>query len=150
MEVILLEDHAHLGQRGDVVNVANGYARNYLIPKRLAVPNTQAKRNAFEAEEQFHKRTIEKERESAIRLKEEIAGIQINIKVKVGKEGKLFGSITNKHIAEAIMSMGYEIDKRSIEFTEPIREIGTYDIEISLFQDVKTHINLLVEEESND
>ncbi len=150
MEVILLEDHVHLGQRGDVVNVANGYARNYLIPKRLAVPNTKAKRKAFEAEEQFHKRTIGKERESAIRLKEEIAGIQINIKAKVGKEGKLFGSITNKHIAEAIMSMGYEIDKRSIEFTEPIREIGTYDIEISLFQDVKTHINLLVEEESND
>jgi len=150
MEVILLEDHAHLGQRGDVINVANGYARNYLIPKRLAVPNSQAKRKAFEAEEQFHKRTIKKERESAIRLKEEIAGIQINIKVKVGKEGKLFGSITNKHIAEAIMSMGYEIDKRSIKFTEPVREIGTYDIEISLFQDVKTHINLLVEEESND
>ena len=146
MEVILLEDHAHLGKRGDVVNVANGYARNYLIPKRLAVPNTQAKRNAFEAEEQFHNREVSKEKESAEILKEELDGFTINIKAKTGIEGKLYGSITSKDIACVLEEKGYIIDKRSIKLEDHIKEIGNYSIEISLFQDIKININLLVEE----
>ena len=84
------------------------------------------------------------------KLKEEIEGMQINIQANVGREGKLFGSITNKDIAEELMKKGYEIDKRNIRLEEPIKDVGTYVIEISLSQDVKTNINLLVEEGADD
>jgi len=146
MEVILLEDHPHLGGRGDVVNVARGYARNYLIPKKLAVLNTPSRQVPIQAEEQFHNREVSKEKESAEILKEELDGFTINIKAKTGIEGKLYGSITSKDIACALEEKGYVIDKRSIKLEDHIKEIGNYSIEISLFQDIKININLLVEE----
>lgn len=146
MEVILLEDHPHLGGRGDVVNVARGYARNYLIPKKLAVLNTPARQPTIQAEEQFHNREVSKEKESAEILKEELDGFTINIKAKTGIEGKLYGSITSKDIACVLEEKGYMIDKRSIKLEDHIKEIGNYSIEISLFQDIKININLLVEE----
>lgn len=146
MEVILLEDHPHLGGRGDVVNVARGYARNYLIPKKLAVPNTPSRQPTIQAEEQFHNREVSKEKESAEILKEELDGFTVNIKAKTGIEGKLYGSITSKDIACVLEEEGYMIDKRSIKLEDHIKEIGNYSIEISLFQDIKININLLVEE----
>lgn len=146
MEVILLEDHPHLGGRGDVVNVARGYARNYLIPKKLAVLNTPSRQPTVQAEEQFHNREVSKEKESAEILKEELDGFTINIKAKTGIEGKLYGSITSKDIACVLEEKGYIIDKRSIKLEDHIKEIGNYSIEISLFQDIKININLLVEE----
>jgi len=145
MEVILLEDHPHLGERGHVINVADGYAMNYLIPRKLAIRNTKGGRAAFEAEDQFHKKRGKKERKAAEVLKEEIEGIEITIGSKAGKEGKLYGSITSKDVSEALSERGYEIEKKSIKLEGSIREIGTYDIEISLFQDVKANIHLLVE-----
>ncbi len=146
MEVILLEDHPHLGQRGDVVNVTKGYARNYLFPKKLAILSSPSGRATFEAEEQFHKREVKKERQAAESLKEELDGIQISIGAKAGNEGKLYGSITNKDISEVLKKKGYVIDRRNMKLTKPIKDIGIYDIEISLFQDVKAYISLLVEE----
>jgi large subunit ribosomal protein L9 len=149
MEVILLENHQNLGQRGDIVNVARGYARNYLIPKKIAVPNTQANTATIKAVDQSRNIEVNKEEESALKIKEELDGLTIEIKAKSGKEGKLFGSITNKNISEALEEKGFKIDKRHIKLEEPIKELGNYSIEISLFQDIKVNLNLLVEEEND-
>jgi large subunit ribosomal protein L9 len=149
MEVILLENHQNLGQRGDIVNVARGYARNYLIPKKIAVPNTQANIATIKAVDQSRNIEVNKEEESALKIKEELDGLTIEIKAKSGKEGKLFGSITNKNISEALEEKGFKIDKRHIKLEEPIKELGNYSIEISLFQDIKVNLNLLVEEEND-
>lgn len=149
MEVILLENHQNLGQRGDIVNVARGYARNYLIPKKIAVPNTPANKASIKAEEQFRKIEVNEEEESALKIKEELDGLTIQIKAKSGKEDKLFGSITTKNISEAIEEKGFKIDKRHIKLEEPIKELGNYSIEVSLFQDIKANLNLLVEEEDD-
>jgi large subunit ribosomal protein L9 len=149
MEVILLENHQNLGQRGDIVNVARGYARNYLIPKKIAVPNTKANKAKIEAVDQFHNIEVNKEEESALKIKEELDGLTIEIKAKSGKESKLFGSITTKNISEALEEKGFKIDKRHIKLEEPIKELGNYSIEVSLFQDIKANLNLLVEEEND-
>lgn len=149
MEVILLENHQNLGQRGDIVNVARGYARNYLIPKKIAVPNTQANIATIKAVDQSRNIEVNKEEESALKIKEELDGLTIEIKAKSGKEGKLFGSITNKNISEALEEKGFKIDKRHIKLEEPIKELGNYSIEISLFHDIKVNLNLLVEEEND-
>ncbi len=149
MEVILLENHQNLGQRGDIVNVARGYARNYLIPKKIAVPNTQANIATIKAVDQSRNIVVNKEEESALKIKEELDGLTIEIKAKSGKESKLFGSITNKNISEALEEKGFKIDKRHIKLEEPIKELGNYSIEISLFQDIKVNLNLLVEEEND-
>lgn len=149
MEVILLENHQNLGQRGDIVNVARGYARNYLIPKKIAVPNTQANIATIKAVDQSRNIEVNKEEESALKIKEELDGLTIEIKAKSGKESKLFGSITNKNISEALEEKGFKIDKRHIKLEEPIKELGNYSIEISLFHDIKVNLNLLVEEEND-
>ncbi|MCK4527014.1 50S ribosomal protein L9 [candidate division WOR-3 bacterium] len=149
MKIILLEYHPHLGERGKVVTVSDGYARNFLIPQKLAVEDTPSKRRAFEAEEQFHVKKVKKEKESAVSIRDEVNGIQITIEAKTGEEEKLYGSITKKDIADAIEKKGYQIDKRGIKLDEPIRKLGTYDIELFLFQDVSANITLSVVEESD-
>lgn len=150
MEVILLKDQEHLGERGNVVDVSDGYARNYLIPKKIALKNTPSNRNAFDAEEQFKKIKLEKERTSAEKIKEDIDGMEITITRRAGKEDKLFGSVTKQQIADAIQEKGYEIDSKGIEIDDSIRELGTYKIDISLFEDIKASINLEVEEQIDD
>lgn len=146
MEVILLENHQHLGERGDVVNVSRGYARNYLFPKKIAVPNTPANRTTIKAEEQFRDIEQKKEGETAFSIKEKLDGLSITIKAKSGKEGKLFGSITTKNISEVLEEKGFNIDKRHVKLDEPIKELGNYPIEVTLFHDIKANLTLLVEE----
>lgn len=150
MKVILKEDHPHLGERGQIVEVADGYARNFLIPKKLADVNNSANRAAFEAEEQFRKIKLQKEKESAESIKEKIQDKEFRIEAKAGKEGKLYGSITKQDIADILEKEGYEIDKKLIDLKENLREIGSYKIELNLFKDVNAIINLIVEESSEE
>ncbi|MEO0292654.1 MAG: 50S ribosomal protein L9 [candidate division WOR-3 bacterium] len=149
MEVILIEDHPHLGERGKIVKVANGYARNYLIPKNIAIPNTPANRARIEAERKFEEVKYKKMVTLASEIKEKIEGKEFKIKVKAGKDGKLYGSVTKQDIVELLRKEGYEIDKKVIELDEAIKETGSYQIQLNLLKDVKTSINLIVEEDNS-
>ncbi len=150
MEVILKETHPYLGQRGKVVKVADGYARNYLIPRNIAVLNTPGNRASIEAEGQFQEIKIEKEVLSAEEIKQKIDGKVFRIEAKVGKEGKLYGSITKQDIVDLLEKEGFLIDKKIMDVDDHIKEAGSYEIQINLFKDVKAHINLIVEGGSSE
>lgn len=147
MEVILKKSHPHLGERGKIVNVADGYARNYLIPQDIAVLNTTGNKASIEAEGQFEEIKLEKEIGSAEQIREKIDGKEFKINAKVGKEGKLYGSVTKQDIADLLESEGFLIDKKSMDVDDHIREAGTYEIQLNLFKDVKAQIKLTVEGE---
>jgi large subunit ribosomal protein L9 len=150
MEVILKENHPHLGEKGEIVQVADGYARNYLIPKKMAVINTSGNRAAVKAEGQFEKIKLEKEKASAEQVKDKIQGKEFKIMAKAGKDGKLYGSITKQDIVDLLEKEGYLIDKKIMDVEEHIKEIGSYEIELNLHKDVKAYINLIVEKEASE
>jgi large subunit ribosomal protein L9 len=142
MKVILKEDVETLGRMGDLVTVSDGYARNFLIPKKKAVEATTKSVKALEHEKRLiadQARKIKKEFEA---VAERINGAAITISVQVGEEGKLFGSVTNKDIAEALSKEGIEIDKRKIQLDDPLKEIGTFTIPVHVYHDVKAHVKL--------
>jgi large subunit ribosomal protein L9 len=150
MEVILKENHPHLGEKGKIVQVADGYARNYLIPKNMAVINTPGNRAVIKAEGQFEKIKLEKEKVMAEEVKDKIQGKEFKIKAKAGKDGKLYGSITKHDIAVLLEKEGYLIDKKIMDAEEHIREIGSYEIKLNLYKDVKAYFNLIVEKEASE
>lgn len=144
MKVILKEDIINLGDMGNVVEVKNGYGRNYLIPKDLAVEANLKNVKQLEHQKKLLQSRIKKVRVEAEELSGKIASISISIEVKSGKDGKLFGSVTSKDIAEAVAAQGIEIDKRKINLQEPIKRLGEYEIPVKVRQDVIAAIKLEV------
>src|ERR1700704_196282 len=144
MDVILREDIDKLGSRGDVVNVAAGYARNFLLPKRLAVPATDSNKKIVEQERQAHLRKEAKDRTEAEDLGKMMAGVSIVISQKAGENDQLFGSVTSKDIAEALEKKNYTIDRRKIQLDEPIKQLGEHKIPVRLHKDVTTEITVNV------
>ena len=146
MEVILKKDVKGTGKAGDVVKVSDGYARNKLIPGGLAVEATQANKKAIEREKQKAKEKYEADRASAQELANSFQDKIVVLKTKVGDNGRLFGAITSKDIAEAIKEQtGKEVDKRNIVLDKPIKETGVESIEIKLFQDIRAKVVLKIE-----
>lgn len=144
MKVILKEDIINLGDMGNVVEVKNGYGRNYLIPRDLAVEANLKNVKQLEHQKKLLQSRIKKVRVEAEELSGKIASISISIEVKSGKDGKLFGSVTSKDIAEAVAAQGIEIDKRKINLQEPIKRLGEYEIPVKVRQDVIAAIKLEV------
>ncbi|MEM1056962.1 MAG: 50S ribosomal protein L9 [Bacteroidota bacterium] len=126
MKVILTEDHDTLGLRGDVVEVKNGYGRNFLIPRQLAViaSTSNVKRYAEERRQQEHK--IEAQRAEAEKLAKKLEGTEITIAMKTGEEDRIFGSVTNQQVAEGLEAQGLPVDRRKISLAEDIKTIGVY------------------------
>ena len=147
MEVILREDIATLGPRGSVVKVAAGYARNYLLPKRLAMPASEANRKIVEQEREAHLRREAKAQGDAQALAQIMANVTLTFRQRVGENNQLFGSVTAKDIADALEAQKYHIDRRKIQLDEPIRTIGEQTVSIRLHQDVSTDIKVIVEPE---
>ena len=147
MEVILREDVDKLGARGQVVNVANGYARNFLLPKRLAVAATEANKKIVEQERQAHLRREAKEHADAADLGKMMTGVVVNLAQKAGDQDQLFGSVTSKDIAEALERMNYTIDRRKIHLAEPIKQLGEYKVPVRLHRDVTVEITVTVTRE---
>lgn len=147
MKVILLEDVERLGKRGAILNVANGYGRNFLIPRKLAVPATDA--NIKMAESKSKKVEVQeaKEEKSASQLKTELENVSITIPMKAGEGDMLFGSVTTASIAEALEQKGYTIDKRRIELEEPIRRLGDHHVNVKLHRNVAAEIKVSVVKE---
>ncbi|MGM0445676.1 MAG: 50S ribosomal protein L9 [Bacillota bacterium] len=143
MEIILREDVDKLGSSGDVVEVADGYGRNYLIPRGYAVEATESQKKRLKHEiERAKKRKAEKT-EQAQELKTKLEAERFIFPVKAGENGKLFGSVTTKDISEAAANEGYELDKRNISLNENIKELGVHKVPVKLFDDI--YANLIVE-----
>jgi large subunit ribosomal protein L9 len=147
MEIILREDVQHLGKVGEVVKVKDGYARNYLLPKGLAYPATEAnkKRIAFEGERLAKQRAAEKS--AAETEATRLAEVQLSFEVKVGEEEKLYGSVTASDIQRKLEELGIHVDKRKIDLPEPIRELGEYMIGIKIHPDVRPEVRVTVVKE---
>jgi len=144
MDVILREDIDKLGSRGEVVNVAAGYARNFLLPKRLAVAATDSNKKIVEQERQAHLRKEAKDRTEAEDLGKMMAGVTVIISQKAGENDQLFGSVTAKDIAEAIEKKNFTIDRRKIQLDEPIKQLGEHKISIRLHKDVTAEVTVNV------
>jgi large subunit ribosomal protein L9 len=144
MQVILNEDVAHLGEVGDIVDVADGYGRNFLIPRKLALPATS--RNVKQLE--HTKRQIATKRAKMMKTASEIAAkladVSLMISKAVGEEDKLFGSVTNRDIADALNSEGFNIDRRQVLLNAPIRNLGVYTVDLKLHSDVTAQIKVWV------
>jgi large subunit ribosomal protein L9 len=144
MEVILREDIEKLGQRGQVVKVAAGYARNFLLPKRLAVEATEANKKIVEQERQAHLRREAKARTDAEELAKLMAGVKVTIAQKAGENDQLFGSVTAQDVAHALEKLNYTIDRRKVQLEEPIKQLGTYTVPLKLHREVTAQITVEV------
>ena len=147
MEVILRADIDKLGARGQAVNVAAGYARNYLFPKKLAVPATGANKKIVEQERLAHLRREAKEKTDAEDLGRLMTGVSVTIAEKAGEMDQLFGSVTAKDIAEALARRGYNIDRRKIHLEEPIKQLGEHKVPIRLHREVTLEVTVQVVKE---
>jgi len=147
MEVILREDVDKLGSRGELVKVSSGYARNFLLPKRLAVAATDSNKKIVEQERQAHLRREAKEVSDASDLGKMMANVSVTIAQKAGENDQLFGSVTTKDIAESLEKQGYTIDRRKIVLDEPIKTLGEYKVPIRLHKDVTAEITVHVTKE---
>ena len=140
MELILIDDVFHLGRRGDRVRVANGYGRNYLLPKRLAVVATPGNLKMIEQQKLAQVKREAKNQEEAGILAQELNQLHLILSRKVGDTGALFGSVTTKDLSDLMHSNGVEFDRRKIQLEQPIKNIGNYDIELRPHPDVEAQI----------
>ncbi|HCJ57410.1 50S ribosomal protein L9 [Lutispora sp.] len=148
MKVVLLQDVKSLGKKDDIVNVSDGYARNYLFPRKLAAEATAGKLNEISDKKSSLENKKKKELEEAKALAERLSKIELVIKTKAGVNGKLFGSITGKDIAEIIKQKHkIEIDKKKIVLDDAIKALGTQDVEVKVYPEVSAKIKVTVTEE---
>ena len=148
MQIILQEDVEKLGTRGQVVTVKEGYARNYLLPQKLAIPANASNMKRLEKMRAAFAKKEATERESAQQQAAQLASVTLKLSRKAGESDQLFGSVTTADIAEALAAQGYEIDKRKIQLTDPIKLVGEHPITIKLYRDVTATVTLTVDRES--
>jgi len=146
IKVILNQDLPNLGEEGDVCSVANGYGRNYLLPKGLAVPYTTKYINIFEQKKDLIAKKKEEKRQDALSLKEKIEQIEgLEIKMPVGDTGKLFGSVNNAVVADALAKEGITMERKKIEVPEnAIKMIGNYNVKVKLYESESANLKLVV------
>jgi len=147
MEVILREDIEKLGSRGEVVKVAPGYARNFLIPKRLAVMATESNKKIVEQERQAHLRKEAKQIGEAQDLAKIMSGVSVTITQKAGENDQLFGSVTAKDVADALEAKNYTIDRRKVQLDEPIKQLGEFKVPVKLHREVTVEVTVVVAKE---
>lgn len=147
MKVILKQDIENLGRIGDIVKVAPGYGRNFLIPRKLAVIATPGNVNAVEVEKVAQAKRDHRDKEAASLVAREIVKLTVSIRRKTGEEGALYGSVTALDIAEFLTAHNIDIDKRKIQLDEPIKAVGEYQVPVRLHRDVTVPIRVVVEPE---
>jgi large subunit ribosomal protein L9 len=147
MEVILREDVEKLGGRGEVVKVAAGYARNFLLPKRLAVPATQANKKIVEQEKQSWLKREAKAQSESEDLGKLLDGQSLTFTQRAGENDQLFGSVTSKDIADALEAKGFHIDRRKIQLDDPIKTLGEFTVPVKLHRNVTSNVKVQVKRE---
>lgn len=144
MEVILKEDIVNLGKIGEIVRVRDGYARNYLLPRGLVLEANKKNLKTFE----HHKKIVGDQKQKIMRqaqaVGDQLNGVSLVIPMKVGEEGKLFGSVTNIHIEKALKAKGLNVDRRKIQLAEPIKNAGDYDVPVRLSGDITVPLKVSV------
>jgi large subunit ribosomal protein L9 len=150
MEVILKEDVANLGHRGDVVKVADGYGRNFLLPRKLALQATLANKAVVEQMKSAAARRSATEKAQAEELATKLQPVVLSFTRKSGEAGHLFGSVTSVDIAAALETRGFEIDRRKIQLEEPIKSLGDFTVAIKLYREVAAHIQVKVLAEATE
>ena len=144
MKIILRQDHEKLGKIGDVVDVKDGFARNYLIPRNIGYAATPGNIQALEEEKKQVSRRQDKELHHAQKMSTELEKLSITLKVKVGEDEKLFGSVTSQMIADALEEKGMKLDKRLIDLPEPIKALGIYTVDVKLHANVAGKVKVWV------
>ena len=148
MEVILKEDVAKLGSRGDVIKVAEGYGRNFLLPKKLAIEATPANRAVIEQMKAASVRRQAREKGDAESLGKQLAGVELGFTRKSGEHDQLFGSVTSADIARELEHKGFSIDRRKIQLDEPLKAIGDFNVPIKLHKDVVVPVKVTIQKEA--
>ena len=148
MEVILKEDVASLGSRGDVVKVAEGYGRNYPLPRKLAIRASEGNKAVIEQMKAAAVRRSAKEKTGAEALAKQFEGLSVSFTRRSGEHEQLFGSVTSGDIADALTKKGFDIDRRKIQVHEPLKTLGEFDVPIRLHKDVTTHLKVIIEKEA--
>jgi len=148
MEVILKEDVPKLGHRGDVVKVAEGYGRNYLLPRRLAIEATQGNKAVIEQMKQAAVRRSAVEKADAEALSKQLEGVNISFHRKAGEKDQLFGSVTSGDIADALTHKGFNIDRKKIQLHDPLKNLGEFDVPVRLHRDVTSRVKVVIEKEA--
>jgi large subunit ribosomal protein L9 len=146
--VILREHVEHLGRRGDVVKVADGYARNYLLPRKLALTVTEGNRKQIERERHIAETREADERVAAEAMAARFAGLEIAIARRVGETEALYGSVTSADIAETLAAKGFEVDRRRVQLAEPIKQLGAFEVPVRLHRDVTATVKVVVTREA--
>lgn len=147
MKIILKQDYENLGKIGEVVEVKNGYARNYLIPRDLAVQATPQNLKVIEQEKARQETKQSKDRQAAEALAGKLKSVSLTANVQVGEEDKVFGAVTSQNIAELLAAKGFEIDRRKIHLEEPLKALGVYEVPIKLHHEVEANIKVWVVKE---
>ena len=150
MEVILKEDVQELGHRGDVVKVADGFGRNFLLPKKLAIEATAANKNVIEQMKQSAIRRSAREKADAEKQVALLDQVALVFTRKVGENDHLFGSVTSAEIAHEIEAKGFSIDRRKVQLDEPLRQLGEYLIPVKLHREVTAHVKVTVKAEGGE
>ncbi len=150
MEVILREHVDNLGRRGEVVKVADGYARNYLLPRKLALLATEGNKKQIEREKVKFDAKEAEEQKVAQAMAQRIANVDVEIARKVGETDALYGSVTSSDVAEALAKKGFELDRRKLVLQEPIKKLGEFSIPVKLHREVTAQIKLRVVAEGGD
>lgn len=148
MEVILKEDVVKLGSRGDVVKVADGYGRNYLLPRKLAIEASRANKAVIDQMKAAALRRSAKEKSQAEELAKQFEGVSVSFQRRSGEHDQLFGSVTSGDIADALSKQGFEVDRRKIQLHEPLKTLGEFSVPMRLHKDVTTHLKVVIEKEA--
>ena len=144
MDVILLEDITGLGKRGASIRVANGYARNYLLPRKKAIAAIGDVEAVFKDRERARLSMEQKQRQAAEALRARLAGISLQFSAQVGEEDQLYGSVTVVDIQEALRAQGFEIERKSIRLLDPLKTLGVFEVAVHLYQDVEAPVKVWV------
>ena len=150
MEVILKEDVAKLGSRGDVVKVAEGYGRNFLLPRKLAIEASPANKAVIEQMKAAAVRRSAKEKHEAESLSKQFEGLSVSFQRRSGENDQLFGSVTSSDIAEGLEKKGFHIDRRKIQLHEALKSLGEFDVPVKLHKDVTAHVKVVIEKETTE
>jgi large subunit ribosomal protein L9 len=147
MEIVLIKDYDQLGKAMDVLTVKDGYARNFLIPSGIAVPATEGNKKRVAEAKRLNEGREEKKQVEARQLAKKIEQVPCTIPVKVGEEDKIFGSVTAQEIADFLKKEGFDVEKRDVDLSEPIKQLGVYTVKITLYKGISANLKVWVVKE---
>lgn len=142
MKVILVKDVKNVGKAGEIANVSDGYGRNYLLPRGLAIEATESNLKALDEKKKAEEKKRKQELDEAKEMAKKLSNLNLVLKVKAGENGKLFGSVTSKDVEEALKEKGFYIDKKKISFDEAVKTTGTYYVDVRLYQGVTAKVKV--------